>query len=122
MDLKKLSSPPQFILQENVDRLLKSPVNAKGKDFTTILHCLHYLGYDVEYMVINAGEFGFPQRRRRVFIMAHRVNTPPNAPILKAAFPFNIKGQEEKKILFNKKCSRKELEESIINYNLGWDG
>lgn len=121
LDLKKLSNPPQFILLENVDRLLKSPVNAKGKDFTTILHCLHYLGYDVEYMVINAGEYGFPQRRRRVFIMAHRANTPPKSPILKDAFSFDVKGQEEKMILFNKKCSRKDLEQSITNYNLGWD-
>lgn len=107
LDLKKLSNPPQFILLENVDRLLKSPVNAKGKDFTTILHCLHYLGYDVEYMVINAGEYGFPQRRRRVFIMAHRANTPPKSPILKDAFSFDVKGQEEKMILFNKNVAEK---------------
>ena len=121
LDLKKLSRPPQFVLLENVDRLLKSPVNAKGKDFTTILHCLHFLGYDIEYMVINAGEFGFPQRRRRVFIMAHLAKTPPKSLILKDAFPFNIKGREEKIVLFDKKCSRKDLEHSIVNYNLGWD-
>lgn len=121
LDLKKLSRSPELILLENVDRLLKSPVNAKGKDFTTILHCLHFLGYNTEYMVINAGEYAFPQRRRRVFIMAHLASTPLKTSILKDAFPHEIKGSEQKIELFNKECSRRDLEQSILNYNLGWD-
>lgn len=120
-ELKSLNKQPRFVLLENVDRLLKSPFSAKGKDFTTILHCLHYLGYDAEYMVINASEYGFPQRRKRVFIMASINKTSLKADILKDAFPFNEKGPTETHSLFSGKNSLNNLELSIANYNAGWD-
>jgi DNA (cytosine-5)-methyltransferase 1 len=63
---------PKFILLENVDRLLKSPAKQRGRDFAVILSCLNTLGYSVEWRVINAADYGFPQRRRRVFIFATR--------------------------------------------------
>lgn len=66
---------PPFILLENVDRLLKSPSSQRGRDFGIILACLNKLGYCVEWRVINAAEFGFQQRRRRVFIFAFKSNT-----------------------------------------------
>jgi DNA (cytosine-5)-methyltransferase 1 len=67
---KKAKDPVKFILLENVDRLLKSPGNQRGRDFAIILACLNALGYEVEWRVINAADYGFPQRRRRVFIVA----------------------------------------------------
>ena len=63
---------PRWIVLENVDRLLKSPVAQRGRDFAIILACLADLGYTVEWRVVNAAEYGFPQKRRRVFIVAHR--------------------------------------------------
>jgi DNA (cytosine-5)-methyltransferase 1 len=63
---------PRWIILENVDRLLKSPAAQRGRDFAIILACLSDLGYTVEWRVVNAAEYGFPQRRRRVFIVAHR--------------------------------------------------
>src|SRR4051812_44012012 len=63
---------PKWIILENVDRLLKSPAAQRGRDFAIILACLADLGYTVEWRVVNAAEYGFPQRRRRVFIVAHR--------------------------------------------------
>lgn len=65
---------PPFILLENVDRLLKSPSSQRGRDFGIILSCLNNLDYSVEWRVINAGEYGLQQRRRRVFIFATRNN------------------------------------------------
>lgn len=62
---------PKFGLFENVDRLLKSPSKQRGRDFGIILASLYDLGYNVEWRVINAGDYGFPQRRRRVFIFAY---------------------------------------------------
>jgi len=59
---------PQLILLENVDRLLNSPVLQRGRDFAVMLGCLRDNGYVVEWRVINAGDYGFPQKRRRVFI------------------------------------------------------
>ena len=62
---------PKYLILENVDRLLKSPVNQRGKDFAVMLASLNNLGYVVEWRVINAADFGFPQKRRRVFILAY---------------------------------------------------
>ncbi|MGF3073321.1 DNA (cytosine-5-)-methyltransferase [Facklamia sp. P13069] len=61
---------PPFILLENVDRLLKSPASQRGRDFAVMLRTLDDLGYIVQWRMINAGEYGMPQRRRRVFIFA----------------------------------------------------
>ena len=47
---------PRFILLENVDRLLRSPANQRGRDFGIMLACLYDLGYSVEWRVINAAE------------------------------------------------------------------
>src|SRR5699024_5827629 len=59
-----------FVLLENVDRLLKSPARQRGRDFGIMLRTFYDLGYNVEWRVINAAEYGFAQRRRRVFIFA----------------------------------------------------
>ena len=63
---------PKWVLLENVDRLLKSPSSQRGRDFSVILRCLLELGYCVEWRVINAADYGFAQRRRRVFILASK--------------------------------------------------
>lgn len=66
---------PRFVLLENVDRLLKSPSKQRGRDFGVMLACFNELGYSVEWRVINAAEYGFGQRRRRVFIFAFKNDT-----------------------------------------------
>lgn len=66
---------PSYILLENVNRLLCSPSKQKGRDFAVILWCLNELGYAVEWRVINAADYGFPQRRRRVFILGYHKKT-----------------------------------------------
>lgn len=73
--LKDKKARPEFLLLENVDRLLKSPAKQRGRDFAIILSSLADLGYIVEWRVINAADYGMPQRRRRVFIMAYNKNS-----------------------------------------------
>ncbi|CAD7358456.1 DNA modification methylase [Staphylococcus schleiferi] len=63
---------PKYLLLENVDRLLKSPSTQRGRDFAVMLSTLNELGYDVEWRVINAADYGNAQRRRRVFIFGYR--------------------------------------------------
>jgi DNA (cytosine-5)-methyltransferase 1 len=63
---------PTFILLENVDRLLKSPANQRGRDFAIMLASFRDAGYSVEWRVINAADYGFAQKRRRIFIFAYR--------------------------------------------------
>ena len=65
---------PRFVFLENVDRLLKSPTNQRGRDFAVMLNTLGTAGYIVEWRVINAADYGFPQRRIRVFIVATKKN------------------------------------------------
>ena len=63
---------PKFIFLENVDRLLKSPSNQRGRDFAVMLKTLGDAGYNIEWRVVNAADYGFPQRRIRVFIVASK--------------------------------------------------
>ena len=67
---------PNYVLLENVDRLLKSPASQRGRDFGIILKCLQEEGYGVEWRVINAADYGWVQRRRRTFIFAFKNTTP----------------------------------------------
>lgn len=62
---------PKYLFLENVDRLLISPSGQRGRDFAIILQSLNELGYAVEWRVINAADYGMPQRRKRIFILAY---------------------------------------------------
>ena len=86
---------PKYALLENVDRLLKSPTAQRGRDFAIMLSCLARLGYSVEWMVVNAADYGMPQRRRRVYILAEL--NPPIAPrCIMKSFPFEPRSDESK--------------------------
>lgn len=73
-DILKAKKPP-FILLENVDRLIKSPAKQRGRDFGIMLRCLIDQGYGLEWRIINAGETGHPQRRRRIFLFGFHKTT-----------------------------------------------
>lgn len=66
---------PPFVLLENVDRLLISPASQRGRDFGIILRSFYENGYDVEWRVINAGDYGLQQKRRRTYIFAYHKST-----------------------------------------------
>lgn len=66
---------PKYIFFENVDRLLNSPANQRGRDFAIILASLADLGYVVEWRVINAADYGMPQRRRRTYIVGYQMDS-----------------------------------------------
>lgn len=66
---------PEYLVLENVDRLLKSPSSQRGRDFAIMLAAFDQLGYSVEWRVINAADYGRAQRRRRVFFFVYRNDT-----------------------------------------------
>lgn len=72
---KKGAKKSKYLILENVDRLLISPSKQRGRDFAVMLSCLNSLGYAVEWRVVNAADYGMPQRRRRVFIVAYHKTT-----------------------------------------------
>jgi DNA (cytosine-5)-methyltransferase 1 len=59
---------PKVILLENVKGLVS---HDKGRTFKVILESLDALGYWVEYKVLNARDFGVPQNRERIYIVAY---------------------------------------------------
>lgn len=77
--LKDKETP--FFLLENVDRLLKSPSKQRGRDFGIMLRTLSDLGYNVEWRIINAADYGAAQRRRRIFIFGWKKTTKYNEDI-----------------------------------------
>ena len=77
--LKDKETP--FFLLENVDRLLKSPSKQRGRDFGIMLRTLSDLGYNVEWRIINAADYGAAQRRRRTFIFGWKKSTKYNENI-----------------------------------------
>ena len=85
---EKGNQRPRYLFLENVDRLLKSPASQRGRDFAIMLASLADLGYIVEWRVINAADYGMPQRRRRVFIIGYRDTTPISKRIKKLRDPF----------------------------------
>ncbi len=70
-----LAKKPKFVLLENVDRLLKSPAKQRGQAFGIILRCFADAGYGVQWRVLNAADYGHPQKRRRTFIFAYHKST-----------------------------------------------
>ena len=70
--LSEIKDKPTFLFLENVDRLLKSPSSQRGRDFAVMLQSLNDLGYSVEWRVVNAADYGMPQRRRRVFFLGYK--------------------------------------------------
>lgn len=67
---------PEWVLAENVPGLLSS---GNRHDMGIVIGSLSELGYGVAWRVLDAQNFGVPQRRRRVFIVGHR-GEPWSAP------------------------------------------
>lgn len=72
---EKKKDKPKFLILENVDRLINSPSTQRGRDFAIMLASLSDLGYAVEWRIINASEYGMPQKRKRVFIVGYLKGT-----------------------------------------------
>lgn len=72
---EKGDAAPAYLMFENVDRLLQSPSGQRGRDFAVMLASLAALGYAVEWRVINAADYGMPQRRRRIFFVGYKRGT-----------------------------------------------
>ena len=101
--LEKGDKRPNYIFFENVDRLLNSPATQRGRDFAIILASLADLGYVVEWRIINAADYGMPQRRRRTYIVGYQKDSVVAQKIekmedwvefdgvLAQAFPFSVK-------------------------------
>lgn len=117
---------PQYVFFENVDRLVNSPASQRGRDFAIILASLADLGYVVEWRIINAADYGMPQRRRRTYIVgykhdsivAQKIEQMENwvkfDGVMAQAFPFKTK--ENTLSIFDIKGT---IQEVSANFNKG---
>lgn len=124
--LEKGDKRPPYVFFENVDRLLNSPATQRGRDFAIILASLSDLGYTVEWRIINAADYGMPQRRRRTYILGYLQNSVVGQRVeklrdwviydgvLAKAFPFEEKEHSESE--FSIKGS---IQEVSSNFNKG---
>ena len=104
---KKGRNKPNYLFLENVDRLLSSPASQRGRDFAVMLSCLYEQGYAIEWRIINAADYGMPQRRKRVYILGYKKNSSvfnklasqnpksliEKSGIIGSAFPVSIVGE-----------------------------
>ncbi|MDR0992298.1 MAG: DNA cytosine methyltransferase [Ruminococcus sp.] len=65
---------PQVVFLENVKHLIH---HDSGRTLLTILQKLSDLGYIAEWRLLNALDYGVPQNRERIIIVAHK-NSPFN--------------------------------------------
>lgn len=73
---------PQAILLENVKQLT---THDRGRTFSVILGTLKELGYYVKWKILNAMDFGLPQKRERILIVGFR--DPDKAARFSLEFP-----------------------------------
>ncbi|ELY2011309.1 DNA (cytosine-5-)-methyltransferase [Flavobacterium psychrophilum] len=126
--LSEKDNKTKYLFLENVDRLLISPSGQRGRDFAIILKSLNDLGYVVEWRVVNASEYGMPQRRKRIFILAYLQNstiyneikeTNPTDWILKDGTLANALPVQSDNILFPKEFELKgDIVEISENFNI----
>lgn len=64
---------PEWVVWENVPGVLSM---GKGETFARILQAFSEFGYGVAWRVLDAQNFGVPQRRRRVFLVGHSSGDP----------------------------------------------
>ena len=82
------SKLPKVVFLENVKHLIH---HNKGNTLKTILEKLEELGYIVSWKVLNGADFGVPQNRERIIIVASRYGK----------FDFNRVKKQSRKMLVN---------------------
>jgi DNA (cytosine-5)-methyltransferase 1 len=106
---------PKVIFAENVKGLTH---HDKGRTFEVIIGSLVQLGYKVHYKVLNSKDFGVPQNRERIYIVAFRNDLDDSSfsfPISHIATP-SIKDILEEKPVSSKYYLSKRYLNTLINH------
>jgi len=111
---------PSYFIFENVRGVYSSN---GGKDFGIIFNQLSEAGYDYQWQILNAKDFGIPQNRERIFIVGHLrgKSRPEIFPIRKddLQYPKFGKGNEGKKdITWSLKARDYKDDTNFIIHNL----
>lgn len=112
----KAKKPKAFIL-ENVKQLVG---HDKGKTLKIIYKTLEDLGYHVQHSVLNALDFGLPQKRERIVIVGHKEPILFNFPSPKRSrFSLEdyLESNVDKKYYASEKIRNKRKEKHVSAYS-----
>jgi DNA (cytosine-5)-methyltransferase 1 len=82
---------PKFFVGENVKGLLSMQ---KGKVIEMIINDFKSLGYNVDYKLLKASDYGVPQHRERVFIIGNRLGIENPFPKITHGLENNINNKK----------------------------
>lgn len=102
---------PSLVFFENVANLLK---HDKGNTFETIKSTMNELGYYITYKVMNASDYGIPQQRNRIYIIA----SPHKDLVEKFCFPNERPLERDAFSYFDKE---KQPEQYYMDNHKKWD-
>jgi DNA (cytosine-5)-methyltransferase 1 len=108
---------PQAFLLENVEGLV---THDQGRTLAVIMDTLAELGYQVSYQILDAADFGVPQKRRRIYFVGTKANKTFGFPVANYRVPigpyvekhangYAISDHLQKKYLFKKDDGRPEI-------------
>ena len=89
---------PKFFVAENVKGILSME---KGAVIELIVNDFKKIGYEVDYKLLTAADYGVPQMRQRVFIVGNRIKTKNKFPEI-THFPLPNKNDKQQKLNFGK--------------------
>jgi len=92
---------PRFFIAENVKGLLSAN---RGKAFPMIIDEFENAGYRVKYQIVNAADYGVPQKRERIIIIGFR----EEEDYKKFHFPPTLKGKVALKEVIDKEADGEE--------------
>jgi DNA (cytosine-5)-methyltransferase 1 len=71
---------PELLIMENVPNLVKAKTASKHNVIDIVCRELEGLGYSVDFRILEAVDFGVPQIRKRLFVVASRESLPNRFP------------------------------------------
>jgi len=104
---------PKVLFLENVKNFIR---HDKGQTLKTVLNTLNEIGYDSHYEVLKSSNFGVPQARERVYIVAIRKDLNSSESF---KFPIGCKSVTTVKEILEEKPISKEfyIERSDISFH-----
>ena len=111
---------PKYFVAENVKGILSLE---KGEVIKLIVNDFKKIGYDVDYKLLTASDYGVPQNRQRVFIIGNRINKENPYPKVTHYNP-NLKKNQQRNLLDNDLkpyVTAKEVLEHLSNVRISYD-
>jgi DNA (cytosine-5)-methyltransferase 1 len=111
---------PKYFVAENVKGILSLE---KGGVIKLIVNDFKKIGYDVDYKLLTASDYGVPQNRQRVFIIGNRINKINPYPKITHYNP-NLKKNQQLNLINNDLkpyVTAKEVLEYLSNVRISYD-